>query len=117
MLRIVAVLALVACGSAPPPKINTPQDYQNVVAELVAQVIDAFKSDGVNCDMLSHDLESVKASAKFKTAHDWGTSHPDGPKLAHQKIDEKKADFESSARAAMRQCGGDLQEVMGELLK
>jgi hypothetical protein len=116
MLRPLCLTALVACASAPPPKIETPEDYQRGVADLVAQVIDMFKTDGTNCDMLSHDLHALKAGVKFKTVHDWGTSHPDGPKLAKAKIDERNKDFSDAAAPAARACGG-LSDVLMELTK
>ena len=117
MLKRLGFVVVVACGSAPPPKINTPADYQNAVGDLVAQVIDDFKTDGTNCEMLEGDLQALEKSAKFKATHDWGTSHPDGPKLAQEKIDAKKADFESAAGPALHVCGGQLAGVMQELVK
>ena len=115
--RFAWVVLLGACASSPPVKISTPEEYQNVVAELVAQVIDAFKTDGTNCDMLHDDLRGVKGSNKFKAAHDWGTQHPDGPKLAQEKIDARKADYETAAAPAIRACGNDLEAAMKALTK
>lgn len=117
MLRTMCLGLLVACASVPPTKITTPQEYQNVVVELVAQVIDAFKTDGTNCDMLSHDLHSIKESGKFKAAHEWGTSHPEGPQLAQEKINAKKADFDSASAAALHACDGSLAGLLQQLAK
>lgn len=117
MLRSFSFILLVACASAPPPKINTPQDYQNVVVDLIAQVIDTFKTDGTNCDMLSHDLHSIKEGPKFKAAHDWGSSHPEGPQLAQEKINEKKGEFESVSGPALHACDGGLAGALQQLAK
>lgn len=117
MLRALSLGLLVACASSPPPKINTPQDYQNTVADLVAQVIDAFKSDGTNCDMLSHDLHSIRDSAKFKVASDWGTSHPEGPQLAKEKVDARKADFDAASGPALHACDSGLSGILQQLMR
>jgi len=117
MLRLSCLALLVACGSTPPTKINTPQEYQNVVVDLVAQVIEAFKTDGTNCDMLQDDLHTIKDSGKFKAAHDWGTSHKEGPQLAQEKINEKKADFDSASGPALHACDGSVGTVLQQLLK
>lgn len=117
MYKLLGLLAVVGCASAPPPKINTPQDFQASVADLVAQVIDTFKTDGTNCDMLSHDLHAIKGGSKFKATHDWSTSHPDGPQLAQEKINEKKADFDTASAPALRQCGGGVAALLQELTK
>ena len=115
MYKLLGLVAVLGCASAPPPKINTPQDFQTNVADLVTQVIDAFKTDGTNCDMLSHDLHSIKGSSKFKAAQEWSKSHPDGPQLAQAKINEKKADFDTASAAAMRQCGGSVSALLQDL--
>ena len=117
MLKSLGFVVVVGCASTPPPKINTPADYQTAVGNLVAQVIDAFKTDGTNCDMLSHDLHTLKASSQFKVTHDWGTSHPDGPQLAQEKINEKRADFDAAAGPALHQCGEGLGVILQELVK
>jgi hypothetical protein len=115
MFKALGLLALVSCASTPPPKIQTPEDYQRLVGDLVGQVIDMFKTDGTNCDMLSNDLHSLKVTSRFQAAHDWETSHPDGPKLAQAKIDEKKPEFETASAPAMRACGGGLGKILSEL--
>jgi hypothetical protein len=117
MFKTLALAFVVSCATTPPPKIQTPEDYQSVVADLVAQVIDIFRTDGTNCDMLTNDLHTLKASSKFTVAHDWGTSHPDGPQLAQAKIDEKKADFDTASAPALRACGGGLAAVLAQLTK
>jgi hypothetical protein len=60
MYKVLGLVAVVSCASAPPPRIQTPDDYQRLVGELVAQVIDMFRTDGTNCDMLFDDLRSPK---------------------------------------------------------
>jgi hypothetical protein len=113
----VPLLILSACASTPPTKINSPEDYQKVVGDLVSEVIDIFNTDGTNCDMLSNDLHRMAASQKFKVAHDWGTSHEDGPKQAQIKINEKKADFEKSSGPAIHACGGGVQSILTKLVQ
>ena len=117
MLRACCFILVAGCATSPPPKINTPQDYQNAVVDLVAQVIDAFKSDGTNCDMLSHDLHSIRDSAKFKATSDWGSSHPDGPQLAKEKIDARKADFDAASGPALHACDSSLSGVLQQLMR
>jgi hypothetical protein len=116
MTRLLGLMLVVGCGSAPPTKINTPADYQNVVGDLVAQVIDIFKTDGVNCDMLSGDLHAMKDSQKLRAVQDWTKEHADAAAQAQGKIAERKADFDTAAAPAMRACGG-VDEILQELVR
>jgi hypothetical protein len=115
MLRSLCLLAVVSCATTPPPKIATPEDYQRTVGELIAQLIDIFKTDGINCSMLNGDLRGVKASAKLKAATDWASGHPDARGQAQAKVKERKADIDDAAQSAARECGDVVGPIMSQL--
>jgi hypothetical protein len=87
------------------------------VSELVAQVIDVFKVDGTNCDMLSHDLHGLTESQKFKAAREWGTANAGGLAQAQAKINERKAELDSSAGPAIHACGGGVQSILMQMVR
>lgn len=107
---------LIACGGTQAKTtIQTPQDYDTVVTQLIDEVIEIFKSDGINCELVTADLKSVAKSQKLNAAKDWATSHPDAKAAAKEKIAARKADIDTASASSVRQCGVQVQSVLGNL--
>jgi hypothetical protein len=117
MKRIGIIVAfMLACGGAPQKvTITTPQEYENVVTQLIEEVIEIFRSAGINCEMLSHDLETIDRSPKLNAARDWKTAHPEAVEVANAKIEARRAEIEKAAAPGMRQCGASVEPVIGSL--
>ena len=104
----------VACGGAT-VQIKTQQDYENVVVDLVKQVIDTFKADGMNCDVLSHDLHGIADSQKFTAAKSWKEQHPDAQQQVAPKVQPFREDFEKAATPGLHACGATLEQSFATL--
>ena len=112
------VLICIGCAGAPPKvTINTQQDFENVVVELIKQVIDIFNTDGMNCEILSGDLRDVRNSQKLDAAKQWRSAHPEAQQTAKEKIDAYRPQLEKASAPAARQCGPQIQTVMKELVQ
>jgi len=107
------VVALtVACGGAKKPvTITTQQDYENVVGELIDEVIAIFQDAGINCEMITADLKTMKTSPKLTAAKEYRAAHPEVKDVAPTKIQARRADIEKAAAPGMRQCNVQLQSV------
>lgn len=117
MKRICLLLVLVLACGGPPAKvtITTPQEYENVVVQVIEEVIAIFNDAGINCEMLSNDLKSIRTSPKLTAAREWKASHPEAMEATKAKIDERRPEIEKAAAPGMRQCGVRLESVMGSL--
>lgn len=105
-----------ACGASPPPvTITTPQDFGNVVEDLIKKVIDIFNTDGMNCEILSTDLRDVRNSQKLAAAKEYRSAHPEAQQTAREKVRAHQQELEKAWGPALRQCGPQLQNVMKDL--
>lgn len=111
---VTVVLSCVACSGAT-VNMKTQQDYENVVVELVKQVIQIFKDDGMNCEVLSHDLRDVSESAKFKAAKQWKKDPPEQDAELKTKLEPYKDEFVKAATPGLRQCGDNLEAAFAAL--
>ena len=111
-----ALLLVVGCAGAPPKvTINTQQDFETVVDELIKQVIDIFNTDGMNCEILSSDLRDVRNSQKLSAAKEWRNAHPEAQQAARDKVAAARPQLDKASAPATRQCGPQVQTVMKEL--
>jgi hypothetical protein len=108
-------LALGCGGAQAKVTINTHQEYETVVADLVGEVIEIFRAAGINCEMITADLRSMKTSPKLTAAKEYSTAHPDAKELANAKIEARRAELEKAAMPGMRQCGVQLPSVYADL--
>jgi len=116
LLMFALALAVVpGCGGAQPAKINTQQDYENAVVGLVQKVIDIFKADGMNCDVLQHDLHNVTESQQYGAVKEWGDAHADAKPAVRPKLEPYKGQFQEAATPAMRQCGPQIAKAFANL--
>ncbi|HEY5928077.1 MAG TPA: hypothetical protein VIV11_40600 [Kofleriaceae bacterium] len=107
-----AVAVAVACGGAQKKVvINTPQDYETVVGQLIDEVIGIFRDAGINCEMITADLRSMKTSPKLTAAKEYRAAHPEAKEITVQKIEARRAEIEKAAGPGMRQCSVNLQSV------
>ena len=109
---------LIACGGAPQKvTITTHQEYEKTVGELIDQLIENFTNAGINCEMITSDLKSMKTSPKLTAVKDYGTAHPDAKDLAKAKVETRRADIEKAAAPGMRQCQVQMQPLMEDITK
>ena len=111
---LLAIATCVACGAAQ-PTIKTPQDFDNTVVDLVHEVIEAFKGDGINCDLLQKDLHSIGHSPKMNAAKEYKSAHPEAKQAAAEKVASFKDEFQKAATAGLHQCGAELEETFATL--
>jgi len=69
----------------------------------------------MNCEMVTADLKSLAKSQKLNAAKEWAKSHPDAKASAKEKIAARRADVDTASAAAVRQCGVQVQSVLGSL--
>ncbi|MBV8760805.1 MAG: hypothetical protein JO257_26160 [Deltaproteobacteria bacterium] len=107
---------LVACGGTQAKTtINTQQDYETTVSQIIDEVIEVFKADGINCQLVNSDLKSINKSQKLAAAKDWASKNPDAKATAKQKIAARRAELDKAAEPAIRQCGMETETVLGSL--
>jgi hypothetical protein len=110
------LVLVLACGGAPAKvTITTPQEYENVVVQVIEDVIEIFNSAGINCQMLTSDLKSLRTSPKVTAAREWKASHPEAMETTNAKVQERRPEIEKAAAPGIRQCGVRLESVMATL--
>lgn len=109
------LVVFAACGGSPKVVINSQQDFDNVVVDVIKEVIAIFDSDGINCQLLTSDLRGLKGSQKVAAAKDWMNAHPDAKQSVQPKINEHRAELDKASAPGTRQCGVTLKTVFNEL--
>ena len=84
-------------------------------SQLIDEVIEIFHSAGINCEMITADLRSMKTSPKLTAAKEYRAAHPEVKDIAPEKIQARRADIEKAAAPGMRQCNVQLQSVTAGL--
>lgn len=107
---------LLACGGTQRPTvITTPQDYEQVVVDVVNRVITIFQDGGINCNMISGELRGLTESQKFDAAKTWRKDHPEANDTLKKVISQRKADLDKAMGPASRQCEGPIKGQIAEL--
>ena len=110
------IACLVACGGTQvATKIQSPQDYEHVVVEVVDRVVEIFKEGGINCQMISGDLRALNGSQKVDAARAWRKDHPEATETMRATIAARKAELEKVMAPASRQCEGPIKGLVTQL--
>ena len=112
---LIIVTLGIACGAPQKVTINTQQEFEGVVVQVIKEVIDIFNADGINCQLLSSDLRQVKGSPKVVAAKEWVSAHPDAKPTVQPKIEENRAELEKASTPGVRQCGVNLKTVFDDM--
>jgi len=118
MRSLIFVLGtLAACGGTQAKTtISTQQDYDTTVSQVIDEVIEVYKTDGMNCELVTGDLKSIAKSQKLDAAKEWASSHPEAKAAAKEKIAARKADLDSASAPAIRQCGAEVENLMAKIM-
>lgn len=116
MNRAWLIVCLVACGGRQAATtIHTPQDYEQVVVDVVERVIEIFRDGGINCNMISGDLRSLNGSQKVAAARAWKKDHPESDETMKAAIAARRSELDKVMGPAARQCPGPIKGLVSEL--
>lgn len=116
MNRAWVIACLVACGGTQAATtIRSPQDFEQVAAEVADRVIEIFRDGGINCNMISGDLRNLNGSQKLEAARAWRKDHPEANETVKTVIAARKAELDKVMGPAARQCEGPIQGLVAEL--
>jgi len=116
MNRAWLIACLVACGGTQAATtIQSPEDYERVVVEVVDRVIEIFRDGGINCNMISGDLRGLNGSQKVDVARKWRRDHPESTETMKAAIAARKPELEKVMGPASRQCEGPIKGLVAEL--
>lgn len=116
MNRVLLIAFLVACGGTQAATtIRSPQDYEQVVGEVVERVIEIFRGGGINCNMVSGELRSLNGSQKVDAARAWRRDHPEAQAMMKKAIAARKGELEKVMGPASRQCQGPIEGLVAKL--